>query len=49
MMPLSGCILDQQFNGTHVATFQINDLGEGTTNTDDIIIRIILKDTTPEI
>ncbi|CAI8217768.1 MAG: Uncharacterised protein [Methanobacteriota archaeon] len=49
MMPFSGCILDQQFKGTHVATFVINDLGEGTSNTDDTIIQISLKNTTPEI
>ncbi len=37
MMPLSGCILDQQFKGELVGTFDIESLGVGTTNTNDTI------------
>jgi len=36
-MPLSGCILDQQFKGELVGTFDIENLGVGTTNTNDTI------------
>ena len=54
MMPLSGCILDQQFKGTQVASFDLGDgpvylergIGKGTTATDDRILSIKLVDST---
>ena len=37
MMPLSGCILDQEFKGELVGTLDIENLGTGTTNSNDTI------------
>tara|TARA_B100001094_G_C17879520_1_gene646190 strand:+ start:24 stop:572 length:549 start_codon:yes stop_codon:yes gene_type:complete len=42
MLPLSGCILDMEFKGELVGTFEIDSLGTGTTNVNDTIISIEL-------
>lgn len=54
LAPLSGCILDGEFKGTHVASFDLGDgpeylqygIGKGTEATDDRLLSIELVDST---
>ena len=54
LAPLSGCILDAEFKGTQVASFDLGDgpeylewgIGDGTTATDDRLLSIELVDST---
>jgi hypothetical protein len=43
---LPGCILDYEFKGTHVGTFDIDQLGKGSTNLNDEIVALELLNST---